>query len=203
MNLFEPDQSYPISIFAHDGQARYFGPILNPKAHADYLVALSEDLPWEQDELIIFGRKIITQRKTAWFGDKAFVYTYSHSTKTAQLWTPKLKQLKQLVEEKSGAKFNACLLNLYHDGSEGMGWHSDDEDSIVPDSAIASLSLGATRPFDFRHKNSKEKRRVVLEGGSLLVMQGECQRFWQHSLPKAMKVRGPRINLTFRLMREV
>ncbi len=152
--------------------------------------------------MTIFGRKIITQRKTAWYGDLPYAYTYSHATKVALPWTPALRLIKEKVELISGESYNSCLLNLYHDGNEGMGWHSDDEDTIARDSAIASVSLGAARRFDFRHKKTGKKVQVMLENGSLLVMKGETQRFWQHSLPKSKRIMTPRVNLTFRRMIE-
>jgi alkylated DNA repair dioxygenase AlkB len=104
------------------------------------------------------------------------------------------------VERFSGDHFNSCLLNLYHDGSEGMGWHSDDERALGKDSSIASVSLGVERKFSFRHKETRETLSVMLEPGSLLVMKGATQRHWQHCVPKTKKVTTPRINLTFRSM---
>jgi alkylated DNA repair dioxygenase AlkB len=114
-----------------------------------------------------------------------------------------LKELKLLVETWTSAAFNACLLNLYQDGTEGMGWHSDDEKSIVGESVIASVSLGAERPFRFCHKESGDVVRLTLETGSVLIMKGAIQRCWKHTLPKTKRVTSPRVNLTFRLMRPV
>ncbi len=107
---------------------------------------------------------------------------------------------KSAAQIRTGATYNSCLLNLYHDGSEGMGWHSDDEKSIEVGSSIASLSFGAERKFSFRNKATEEKVSVMLENGGLLNMKGETQRFWQHQLPKTKKVDEPRVNLTFRRM---
>ncbi len=201
MNLFQPsDEKFPNQL-PSDGEAIYYGPILPFSQAKDYLTLLLSEIPWEHDELTIFGRKIVTKRRTAWFGDEPFEYTYSNSTKTALPWTKALLELKQLAEKHAGESFNSCLLNLYDDGGQGMGWHSDDEDSIVPNSAIASISLGAERPFDLRHKESKEKIRILLATGSLLVMKGQCQQCWQHHLPMTKKVKTPRVNLTFRQMK--
>ncbi len=202
MNLFGIEEDGTPNLLPHDGSAIYFEAILHPAMATQYLKDLQERIAWQHDELTIFGRRIVTQRETAWYGDRAFPYTYSHATKVALPWTPELLKIKQLAEDYSGEQYNSCLLNLYHDGSEGMGWHSDDEDTIVPNSAIASVSLGAARRFDFRHKARKEKVSLVLAHGSLLVMAEETQSHWQHSLPKALRVREPRINLTFRQMRE-
>ena len=161
---------------------------------------LLKDIAWEIDEILIFGKKITTKRKTAWYGDKPFTYTYSHATKIALTWTQTLLEIKEKVELISNEKYNSCLLNLYHDGSEGMGWHSDDEKMIVPKSAIASVSFGATRKFVFKHKKDKTQVSTILENGSLLVMKGETQIDWLHALPKSLKIKTPRINLTFRMI---
>lgn len=137
-------------------------------------------------------------RKVSWHGDPGCAYTYAGSRKSPQPWTDSLRALKDRVEAAAGVPFNSCLLNLYHAGTEGMGWHSDDEPELGPEPVIASLSLGAARRFLFRHRVEKTRVEVRLEHGSLLVMRGACQRLWQHSLPKALRVREPRINLTFR-----
>jgi len=149
---------------------------------------------------VIFGRHIVTKRKIAWYGDAEYAYTYSNTTKQALLWTDELMKLKQLVEGITGTKFNSCLLNLYHDGDEGMSWHSDDEKSLGRNTTIASLSFGAERKFAFKHKVTKQRVTIVLDSGSLLVMKGTTQTNWLHSLPKTTKVTRPRINLTFRTM---
>jgi alkylated DNA repair dioxygenase AlkB len=111
--------------------------------------------------------------------------------------------MKKLVEERTGASYNSCLLNLYADGEQGMGWHHDDENGLGSNSNIASVSFGATRRFDFRHKKSREQVSVVLEHGSLLVMRGTTQACWQHQIPKTKKITTPRVNLTFRQMVEM
>lgn len=192
----------PVQLLPQDGTAIYFGPIFEAEVANRYFQALLSTIPWQQDEVTIFGRRIITQRETAWYGDRPFAYTYSHSTKVALPWTPELQAIKQAAEHITGKPLNSCLLNLYQDGKVGMGWHSDDEPSIVRDSGIASVSFGATRRFDFRHRANGTKCHCWLESGSLLLMDNETQRFWQHSLPKATKILDPRINLTFRLMRD-
>ena len=163
---------------------------------------LAEEIAWVNDEILIFGKKIITKRKTAWYGDKPFAYTYSHKTKIALPWTGTLLEIKNKIEEISNEKYNSCLLNLYHDGNEGMGWHSDDEKMIAPKSAIASVSFGAPRKFVFKHKKDKTQVSTILENGSLLVMKGQTQIDWLHSLPKSLKIKTPRVNLTFRLIVE-
>jgi alkylated DNA repair dioxygenase AlkB len=128
------------------------------------------------------------------------LYTYSNSTRKALIWTIELVELKRLVEQVSGASFNSCLLNLYHDGNEGSGWHSDDERSLRKNAPIASLSFGAERKFSFKHKQTKQIVSLILGHGSLLVMKKATQINWLHSLPKSNKITQARINLTFRTM---
>jgi alkylated DNA repair dioxygenase AlkB len=161
-----------------------------------------QNTQWEKDEVIIFGKHITTKRKVAWYGDSKYLYTYSNTTKRALAWTKELSELKQIVEEYAGIKFNSCLLNLYHNGNEGMGWHSDDEESLGKNNTIASLSFGAERKFSFKHKQTKQIVSLVLEDGSLLIMKDATQSNWLHSLPKSKNITQPRINLTFRTIHE-
>lgn len=188
------------NLLPADGTTDYYGKILSDADANRYFEKLMETIAWRNDEAVIFGKHFITKRKVAWYGDRDFSYTYSNTTKEALPWTPELLELKALVEKLSGTQYNSCLLNLYHDGDEGMAWHSDDEKSLGKDTSIASLSLGAERKFSLKHKQSKETVSVQLENGSLLVMKGKTQTHWLHSLPKTKKVKQPRINLTFRTM---
>ncbi|HOB23938.1 MAG: alpha-ketoglutarate-dependent dioxygenase AlkB [Flavobacteriales bacterium] len=196
--LFDQNFDAEINLLPKDGTVNYYGKILDQKQSDKFYQTLLETIEWKNDEAVIFGKKILTKRKVAWYGDENFEYTYSNSTKKAIPWTKELLQLKKMAEEKMGEKFNSCLLNLYHDGSEGMAYHSDGEKDLKKDGAIASLSLGAERKFSFKHKETKEKVELILEHGSLLVMKDETQSFWLHRLPPTKKVFTPRINLTFR-----
>lgn len=189
------------NLLPKDGIANYYGKVIpNPDG---YFEALLRTIDWKNDEVVIFGKRIVTKRETAWYGDKSFEYTYSKITKTALPWTSGLLELKKLCEQISGETYNSCLLNLYHDGSESMGWHSDDEPEIEKESAIASVSLGAERKFSFKHKKDNETVSLLLENGSLLVMKGKTQQNWRHAIPKSMKVTDARINLTFRKLVDV
>src|SRR6185437_9422544 len=143
-----------------------------------------------------------TKRKVAWYGDKRFQYTYSKITKLALPWTNKLLQIKSFTEERTGETFNSCLLNLYHSGEEGMAWHSDGENDLKKNGAIASLSFGAERKFSFKHKQTKETVSLILEHGSLLMMKDATQQNWLHRLPPTKSIMKPRINLTFRTIVE-
>src|SRR5690554_6965150 len=131
------------NILPEDGVVNYYGTLFDYDHATQHLNSLLENIKWEHDENIMFGKKIVTKRKVAWYGDHGIHYTYSNVTKTALPWTKELLELKSIVEKETGEVFNSCLLNLYHDGNEGMGWHSDDEKDLKRDGAIASLSFGA------------------------------------------------------------
>ena len=186
------------NLLPNDGTVYYYGKILNSKSASRIFDLLMKNILWKNDEVIIFGKRIITKRKAAWYGDSDYLYTYSNSTKQALPWTEELSWLRQIIEELIGTKFNSCLLNLYHNGNEGMGWHSDDEKSLGKNNTIASLSLGAERKFLFKHKQTKQIVSLLLEHGSLLVMKEATQSNWLHSLPKSKDLIDSRINLTFR-----
>ena len=189
-----------MEIINNDGLVIYYGKVMDKDEADAYLENLLDTIKWKNDEAIIFGRHIITKRKVAWYGDDGYSYKYSGTTKQALSWTPELLELKKLTEQLSGESFNSCLLNLYHDGNEGMAWHSDDEKALGKDSAIASLSFGAERKFSLKHRLTKENQSVLLENGSLLIMKGTTQTNWLHSLPKSKKINSQRVNLTFRRM---
>ncbi|ASU36574.1 alpha-ketoglutarate-dependent dioxygenase AlkB family protein [Mucilaginibacter xinganensis] len=188
------------NLLPYDGIVNYHGKIINLKEALHYCDVLLNTIAWKNDEAVIFGKHIITKRKAAWYGDDGYLYTYSGTTKKALPWTAELLALKQQVETITGTVFNSCLLNLYHNGDEGMAWHSDDESSLGKNTTIASLSFGAERKFSLKHKTSKQTVSAMLENGSLLVMKDVTQTYWLHSLPKSIRVNRPRINLTFRTM---
>lgn len=198
MELFNIDNT--TNLLPNDGIVNYYGRVMDIAQANNYLDILLNTIQWKNDEAIIFGRHIITKRKVAWYGDDGYSYTYSNTTKQALSWTKELLALKALVEHLTGEKFNSCLLNLYHDGNEGMAWHSDDEKSLGKDTSIASLSFGAERKFALKHRVNKHPVGLILENGSLLVMKGATQSNWLHSLPKSKKITTPRVNLTFRTM---
>jgi len=198
MDLFDQLEEWPRELLPHDGSVEYYGSIMSLPQADHFFEALFNRIEWRNDEAVIFGKKIITKRKVAWYGERPFTYTYSNTTKTALPWTKELIELKAMAEAKSGETYNSCLLNLYHDGSEGMAWHSDGEKDLKTHGAIASISLGAERKFAFKHKNSKQVISQVLDHGSLLVMKGVTQTHWLHRLPPTKMHHGPRVNLTFR-----
>jgi len=192
------NQNRITNLLHKDGLVNYYRNMLTHDEANRYFNLLSQNVAWENDEVVIFGRHIVAKRKVAWYGDSDYLYTYSNTTKRALPWTKELSDLKQIVVEYTQTEFNSCLLNLYQNGDEGIAWHSDDEESLGRNSTIASLSLGAERKFSFKHKQTKETISLVLEHGSMLVMKDVTQTNWLHSLPKSKKITQPRINLSFR-----
>jgi alkylated DNA repair dioxygenase AlkB len=160
---------------------------------------LNDTTNWQQEFATLFNRSIALPRLTAWYGDRGKTYTYSNIRMEPQIWTPALLQVKSKVEAIVGVQFNSVLLNLYRNGKDSMGWHSDDERELGKNPVIASVSFGASRRFVFRQKFEKSlKFELELNSGSLLLMQGTTQHFWQHQVPKTRQTVPPRINLTFR-----
>lgn len=202
MDLFSSLIDEKANLLPGDGVVNYFGIILAKPQADHYFERLMSAIEWKNDEVIVLGKHIVTQRKIAWYADREYTYTYSKTTRRALVWTNELLELKALVEDKLNEKFNSCLLNLYHSGEEGVSWHSDGEKYLKREGAIASLSFGAARRFCFKHKRTNEKAEQVLDHGSLLVMKGQTQLNWLHSLPKSKKIHTPRINLTFRIIEE-
>ncbi len=188
----------PIVILTEDGQAEYLNNFYGVDECHDLFKKLLSSLAWESDQIIIFGNLVTTSRKVAWVADPECLYTYSGIQKIPQAWTNELLKIKHKLEEVTGHAYNSCLLNLYHTGNEGMGWHSDNEKELDSNTPIASVSLGARRKLAFRHKRDKKTTSVFLENGSLLIMHPPIQEHWQHSLLKSKIVTDPRINLTFR-----
>lgn len=186
------------NILPRDGIVEYTGAVFTPAEAAEHFESLSALPDWRHDETVIFGKRIVTSRMVAWYGDHPFEYTYSRITRRALPWPPAVLALKAVAERETGETYNSCLLNLYHNGSEGMGWHSDNEPELKKEGAICSLSFGADRRFSFKHKQTGEKVDILLENGSLLLMKGSTQAHWLHRLPPAKKILTPRINLTFR-----
>lgn len=199
MNLFShTPPNTALNLLPKDGIVHYYGCIFTPEEADQYYQQLLHHIAWKNDEALMFGKRIVTKRKVAWYGDMEFEYTYSKITKRALPWTPALLELKKRVEAKTDETYNSCLLNLYHSGEEGMAWHSDGEPDLKQNGAIGSLSFGAERKFAFKHKQTKETISLLLEHGSLLVMKGITQTHWLHRLPTTKTVHTPRVNLTFR-----
>ena len=200
MDLFSTELNVNQNLLPYGGTVNYYGKLFGRQEADNYFEVMMNTIEWKNDEAFIMGKHIITKRKVAWYGNEAYSYTYSNRSKLALPWTPELLELKTMAEKQTGHSYNSCLLNLYHNGDEGMAYHSDDEKALAKDSAIASLSFGAERRFLFKHKQSKETVTLFLEHGSLLVMKDETQTNWLHRLPPTKKITRPRVNLTFRTM---
>ena len=170
-----------------------------PEVASRLFLQLREQAQWSQDCIVMGGRRVLIPRLQCWYGDAT--YRYSGLSMTPLAWTPALLDIKQTVEALSEARFNSVLLNLYRDGNDSVGWHSDDEPELGVSPVIASLSLGASRGFSLRQKKpGTENMKVQLSAGDLLLMSGRLQHNWQHQLPKTQWSVGERINLTFRLV---
>jgi len=196
----DADGAFSKNLLPRDGRVLYLRGLLEQSAADESFKALLSRTFWRNDEVVMFGKRRVLSRKMAWFGD--LPYAYAGALKQPLPWDAEVLRLKSRVEQAGGCAFNSCLLNHYSDGSEGMGWHSDDESSLLPNGPIASVSLGARRVFRFKHRRTLDQLEVWLEHGSLLLMEGETQSHWVHALPKSLRVREPRVNLTFRVMRE-
>jgi alkylated DNA repair dioxygenase AlkB len=161
--------------------------------------ALRGEIAWETHRIRLFGRQVDAPRQSCWIGDPGTDYSYSRTRFAPRGWTPTLVGLRQRLREDLDIDFNSVLANRYRDGRDSMGWHSDDEPELGPQPRIASLSFGATRRFVLRRRNDATLRHEIqLQPGSLLLMQGQTQRHWQHALPRTARPCGERINLTFR-----
>lgn len=174
-------------------------------AHADQLLdrlCNTTQVDWRQDDIVIFGRRVAQPRLTAWIADRGIHYSYSGITMQPGAWTPELSTLRNTLQQRLGTRFNSVLLNLYRDGCDSMGWHRDNERSLGDQPVIASLSLGAGRAFDLRHRDYRALHlaplRFELQHGDLLVMRGATQQHWQHRVPRQSRQTTTRINLSFR-----
>ena len=171
---------------------------------ANLLNDLTEEIPWQQNKIRFYGKESLVPRLESWHGDKGMSYTYSGIKMDAKPWTQNLLMIKESIEPIAKTTFNSVLINYYRDGKDRVAWHSDDEKELGKNPVIASVSLGAERKFKLRHKKYKENQlqhEVFLQNGSLLLMSGPTQHHWLHEIPRTAKPIGPRINLTFRVIK--
>jgi alkylated DNA repair dioxygenase AlkB len=197
MDLFSAGMDL-VSIPIEDGELSMLTQLPMPIGNAEILARLIDETPWRADTVVVYGKRYLQPRLTAWYGEAS--YTYSGLTLQALPLSPLLEQLRTAVEQATGRRYNSVLLNYYRDGADSMGMHSDDEPELGPQPAIASLSYGATRTFTLRHKRSKRTVKLDLTDGSLLLMAGTLQAHWQHGINKTAQLVGPRLNLTFRFV---
>lgn len=190
------------NILPFDGEVYHY-PQFFSSVEADLLfTTLQKDIPWKQEPIVIFGKQVMQPRLTAWYADEGVSYKYSGVTLMARPYPEFLKTIKQRVEQATGFNFNSALLNFYRDQTDSMGWHRDNEKELGLNPVIASVSLGASREFKFKNYHDKETKVSVLLGhGDLLLMQGKTQHDWSHAIAKSTRAIGPRINITFRLIK--
>lgn len=199
MKLFDGHDEAVVVLPLTDARVTYHPSFFPSEIATDYFGRLLDETNWRQDDIRVFGKVYPQPRLTALFGEDGRSYSYSGITMHPEPFTPLLLEIKTAVERISEETFTSVLLNLYRDGSDSNGWHSDDEKELGTNPVIASVSLGAKRVFHFRQKaNKKQRFSIDLEHGSMLLMAGSTQHCWQHQLPKSKRVLKPRINLTFR-----
>ena len=181
-----------------DDDVAYIPAFLSTAMADHYFKRLLKYVPWTQHSVTLFSRSHDCPRLSAWFGDPECDYAYSGHRHRPLPWIDELNELRKLVEARFAVQLNSALANLYRNGSDSMGWHSDDEPELGKQPTIVSLTLGSQRRFRLRHKHTAKREHVTLEHGSILLMTGATQEIWQHALPKTRKPVGPRINVTFR-----
>lgn len=189
------------NVLPKDGEV-IFLPTFFPQEESDQMMKqLINETEWRQDTIKFYGKEINLPRLTAWYGDTNKPYSYSGIMMNPTEWSPLLLTIKEKMEEITNVKFSSVLLNYYRDGKDSVSYHQDDEPELGTNPTIASISFGATRTFKFRHITDKTTEKVELTNGSVVIMKGETQHKWEHSIPKTSKVIGPRLNLTFRVIK--
>lgn len=195
------DTDSPHRLPMSDADVLFYPRLFSMEDSVRFFRALTDAVPWRQERITLFGRRVGQPRLTAWYGDPGSRYSYSGLTLEPLPWLSVLEEIKARVELPAAISFNSVLLNLYRHGRDSMGWHSDAEPELGNNPVIGSVSFGATRRFQFRRKqDTAQKVQIDLEAGSLLLMRGATQHFWQHQVPKTAATVGPRINLTFRIV---
>lgn len=198
-SLFQLD---PIPLHLPDAEIMYYPAFFDKKEADEIYEELMNSIPWQQDEITVYGKNHLQPRLTALYGNEGKSYSYSNIKMEPHPWNLLLQKIKLKIESTTGNTFTTVLLNHYRDGKDSNGWHADNEKELGINPTIASLSFGAERNFQLKHNSNKELRKsIVLEHGSLLLMKGSTQHFWKHQIPKTAKPIGPRINLTFRFIK--
>ncbi|MBC8004070.1 MAG: alpha-ketoglutarate-dependent dioxygenase AlkB [Verrucomicrobia bacterium] len=188
-------------VVLQNGEYIYIPNFFNSLEGDHFFGALREKISWKQESMNMYGRRLPFPRLIAWYGDDKKPIAFSGITLDPVPWLPELVEIKNRIEPIAKVPFNTVLLNLYRDGKDSVGWHTDAEPELGRNPVIASVSFGAARKFQLRHMHTKEKVELELTHGSLLIMMGEMQHFWQHQVPKTARAVGERINLTFRVMK--
>ena len=185
-----------------NAEIEYFPTFFDELQANELFIKLKNEIPWQQDNITVYGKSYAQPRLTSLFGNEGKPYSYSNIVMQPHFWNPLTMFIKDKVEDITGEKFSTVLLNLYRDGKDSNGWHADNEKELGRNPVIASVSFGAVRPFYLKHNSIENQRlKIDLEHGSLLLMKGETQHFWKHQIAKTAKPISPRINLTFRIIK--
>lgn len=201
LNLFASNNNDFEPIKIQNGEYIYAPSFFNVSKADYYFKKLKREIDWKQEEMIMYGKRLKFPRLTAWYGDNDKPYSFSGITLNPRPWTNDLIDIKRKIETKCNVIFNSVLLNLYRNGKDSISWHTDAEKELGTNPVIASVNFGEARTFQLRHQTTKQKIEIELSHGSLLIMQGELQHYWQHQVPKTSKEIGQRINLTFRVIK--
>jgi len=201
LNIFDTNIEEGKLTKIENGEYIYFPSFFNKSESDGFFADLKNNIVWKQESMNMYGKKVNFPRLTAWYGNNDKPYSFSGITLNPLQWTNTLLKIKSQIETKADVNFNSVLLNLYRDGNDSISWHTDAEPELGSNPVIASVNFGATRTFQLRHIQTKEKIEIELVNGSLLIMQGELQHFWQHQVPKTSKKVNERINLTFRVIK--
>lgn len=195
-------QSEPIILHLPDADIIYYPHFFDKKEADAIFDELTTEIPWQQDDIKVFGKTHPQPRLTALFGNEGKPYSYSNIKMQPHPWSLLLQKIKSHIESSTNTNFTTVLLNQYRDGKDSNGWHADNEKELGTNPVIASVSFGAERSFNLKHNTDKSlKKNIILEHGSLLLMKGTTQHFWKHQISKTTKLIGPRINLTFRFIK--
>ena len=199
MNLLFPQEKIVFDL--PDAEIEYHPSLFNSEKSNELFELLKNEIPWQHDEITVYGKKHLQPRLTSLFGNDGKPYGYSNIIMQPNRWNPLLMFIKNEVEVICNENFTTVLLNYYRDGKDGNGWHADNEKELGRNPIIASVSFGAERVFQLKHNVTNQRQNINLENGSLLVMKGTAQHFWKHQIPKSSKEIGARIHLTFRIIK--
>ncbi|WP_396154892.1 alpha-ketoglutarate-dependent dioxygenase AlkB family protein [Flavobacterium macrobrachii] len=200
MNILFPPENIHFEL--PDAEIIYYPDFFGKEKADTFFEKLKAEIPWQQDDITVFGKTYPQPRLTALFGNEGKPYSYSNIVMQPHAWNSLLLFIKNEIEEVCNENFTTVLLNYYRDGKDSNGWHADDEKELGRNPVIASVSFGVERSFHLQHNSIKEQKlKINLEHGSLLIMKGPTQHFWKHQIPKTAKPIGSRINLTFRIIK--
>jgi alkylated DNA repair dioxygenase AlkB len=201
INIETKIQTSTNSFVIDNGEYIYMPNFFSIKESDFFFKILKENILWKQESMNMYGKQVMFPRLTAWYGDNDRPYSFSGITLRPNPWTKELLEIKNKIEPIANTQFNSVLLNRYRNGNDSISWHTDAEKELGKNPIIGSVNFGATRKFQLRHIHTKEKIEIELKHGSLLIMQGELQHFWQHQVPKTTQKVSERINLTFRVIK--